>query len=1099
MPSIDADTPLPSSEGITETSSSPASPVNRQRTPSVSITPPSGRTRGESHELTSAIGNIRLSDTNGRATLSPEPRRSRNGTPRRRRSSTGAVEQHDVADEELPDDAFHSPEFQGAFRDAKQLMSNIQSVLGSSNIHEAHESTMGKLHEDAGRLAAFEYPATRTVGFARVVCSIRSSIQKGLQGLNNGEACTCVVTEYHYHSRDTLDIRVNLFSIEELQDQLGRLLQVYRTFELHRDEITDAAERQDMEANAKVAKDTFQAMFRGRLTDEAFLIRESYGDVLDRLTRWAADARPSPLRTWTGLSPQVCSNILMALSSEPASRDSPATWPYIRSINRGLILVDLPGLRDLNSARRIITERYLLECNEIFAICNIGRAATDEGVHQVFDLADRARLSNVGIVCTRSDDIDPEESIRDWPGRRARHIEQLLEYIETTNKEIEELKADIEDYEAADLSEHERRELAECREDLRQARLKEYLITTRNRIIIDSLTNTYAGRVTDSRVFCVSNTIYWQNRTARKSEAERYLHLSGILQVRKHCISIVANSQRRIATQYMKDQIPALLADIELWVQSGARTASEERREALCQTLDSDFASRAFCRLARGYNEDFTEYVYNSSYSAFCRNFGDYCTPAIGSRNWNEEAMDEMVSDLGGPWEEMCGSLRERQSSMLENADEFADMAIEKLEEHDSVDSLTQALEHRQSIFLAAIEKVNDDFENNLSNPTDIGMSRLALSDSDKTVRDWFVETTKSLGCKVTIDSIGNIFAIRPGRKDGPPTMAGSHLDTQPTGGRYDGILGIQAGIEMLKILQDHDVETEYPVGVVNWTNMMASGVWAEAISEERAHSLKEVSGNATVKSELKRIGYLGDTPASYKAMPIGAHFELHIEQGPILERAGKNIGVVQGVQAYKWFTIDITGRADALLLAARLITHSHRLATKHKALASTGILNLTPGSTNTIPGHVSFTLDIRSPSDETVEKLEEELRRDFDLLAQGTDVDGLLAGSTPALPLSLKWRTDTISTATKFHPDCIQAVRESAESILGKDAAIDISSGAGHDSVYTNKHCPTTMIFIPCKGGVSHNPEEYSSPEECAIGAEVLCQAVVRYDQKRV
>ncbi|KAJ4135195.1 hypothetical protein NW768_004816 [Fusarium equiseti] len=403
--------------------------------------------------------------------------------------------------------------------------------------------------------------------------------------------------------------------------------------------------------------------------------------------------------------------------------------------------------------------------------------------------------------------------------------------------------------------------------------------------------------------------------------------------------------------------------------------------------------------------------------------------------------------------------------------------------------------------------------------PTDTGMSRLALSDSDKTVRDWFVETTKGLGCKVTIDSVGNIFAIRPGRKDGPPTLAGSHLDTQPSGGRYDGILGIQAGIEMLKVLQDHDVETEYPVGVVNWTNeegarfpisMMASGVWAGSIPQDKVYNLKEVAGNATVKSELERIGYLGETPASYKSNPIGAHFELHIEQGPILERAQKKIGVVQGVQAYKWFTIDITGRdahtgstpfsdrADALLLAARLITHSHRLATKHKALASTGILNLTPGSTNTIPGHVSFSLDIRSPSNETVENLEKDLRRDFDLLANGTDVDGLLAGSTPALPLSLKWRTDTISTATKFHPDCIQAVRESAESILGKGAAVDISSGAGHDSVYTSKHCPTTMIFIPCKGGVSHNPEEYSTPEECAIGAEVLCQAVVRYDQRR-
>ncbi|KAF5644498.1 hypothetical protein F52700_2498 [Fusarium sp. NRRL 52700] len=773
MPSIDADTPLPSTEGITETDSSPAS--NRHRTPSVSLTPPGG-TREETHGLTSAINNIRLSDTNGHASLSPEPRGSRNGTPRRRRSSTGAVQQHDVADEELPDDAFHSPEFQAAFRNAKQLMSSIQSVLGSSNVHEASESTMRKLHEEAGKLAAFEYPATRTVGFVGDSGVGKSSLLNSLldtKGLartsNNGEACTCVVTEYHYHNRGTLDIRVNLFSMEELQDQLGRLLQVYRTFELHQDEITDAAERQDMEKNAKVAEDTFRAMFRGRLTDEAFLIRESYEDVLDRLTSWAADARPSSMTLYTGLSPQACSNTLMELSSEPASRDSPATWPYIRSIkvflnahilSRGLILVDLPGLRDLNSARRIITERYLLECNEIFAICNIGRAATDEGVHQVFDLADRARLSNVGIVCTRSDDIDPEESIRDWPGRRARHIEQLLEHIETAAKDIEALQAEIEDYGASDLSEQERQEFAECLEEQRQAstrkqnyefELKQYLITNRNRIITDSLNTTYANRVT--RVFCVSNTIYWQNRTAKKSEAKRHLDLSGILQVRKHCISIVANSQRRIATQYMKDQIPALLADIELWVQSGARTASEERREALCQTLDSverrlrkDFTSHAFSRLARGYNEDFAEYVWNSSYSAFCRNFGDYCTPAIGSRNWNEEAMDEMVGDLEGPWEEMCDALQERQSTMLENADEFTDTAIEKLDEHDSVDSLTRALENRQSIFLAAIERVNDEFENDLRILRIESLSALRSSLFGKSMEPFYNECNAEYG-----------------------------------------------------------------------------------------------------------------------------------------------------------------------------------------------------------------------------------------------------------------------------------------------------------------------------------------------------------------
>ncbi|KAF7551721.1 hypothetical protein G7046_g7627 [Stylonectria norvegica] len=400
-------------------------------------------------------------------------------------------------------------------------------------------------------------------------------------------------------------------------------------------------------------------------------------------------------------------------------------------------------------------------------------------------------------------------------------------------------------------------------------------------------------------------------------------------------------------------------------------------------------------------------------------------------------------------------------------------------------------------------------------------MSRLALSDDDRKVRDWFVETTKSLGCSVSIDAMGNIFAVRPGRQNqAPATFAGSHLDTQPSGGRYDGILGILAGVEMLKVLHENDVETEFPVGVVNWTNeegarfpisMMASGVWAEDISLEHAHSLKEVNGEATVKSELERIGYLGKTPASYKSMPMGAHFELHIEQGPILERASRKIGVVQGVQAYKWFTIDIQGRdahtgstpfadrADALLLAARCITHSHRLATKHKALASTGILRLTPGSTNTIPGQVSFTLDIRAPTDSTVEDLAKELKRDFDLLSRGVDVGGLLDGSTRGLPMSLQWKSDSVSLATRFHPHCIQVVREAAAAVLGnEDLMMDISSGAGHDSVYASRHCPTTMIFIPCRGGVSHNPEEWSNPEDCAIGAEVLCQAIIRYDRRR-
>ncbi|KAI1374420.1 amidase [Hypoxylon crocopeplum] len=404
---------------------------------------------------------------------------------------------------------------------------------------------------------------------------------------------------------------------------------------------------------------------------------------------------------------------------------------------------------------------------------------------------------------------------------------------------------------------------------------------------------------------------------------------------------------------------------------------------------------------------------------------------------------------------------------------------------------------------------------------TETGMARLALSDSDKQARDWFIETTKALGCTVTVDAMGNIFAVRPGRREGPATFAGSHLDTQPSGGRYDGILGVHAGIEMLSVLQDHQVETEFPVGVVNWTNeegarfpmsMVSSGVWAEDIPLDRAHNLQEVGGGtATMKSELERIGYLGSVPASYRSLPMAAHFELHIEQGPILETEKQKVGVVKGVQAYKWFTVDVNGRdahtgttplasrADAMLLAARLIMHSHRLATAHSAVASTGILTLSPGSTNTIPGHVRFSLDVRAPTDETVEAMEAAMKRDFAALAAGDDVDGLLAHSTPGKPLNVEWRTDFVSPATVFHPDCIAAVRASAEVVTGSSSLVrDMTSGAGHDSVYASRRCPTSMIFVPSKNGVSHNPEEYTSPEDCAIGAEVLMQSVLRYDRLR-
>jgi hydantoinase/carbamoylase family amidase len=296
--------------------------------------------------------------------------------------------------------------------------------------------------------------------------------------------------------------------------------------------------------------------------------------------------------------------------------------------------------------------------------------------------------------------------------------------------------------------------------------------------------------------------------------------------------------------------------------------------------------------------------------------------------------------------------------------------------------------------------------------------------------------------------------------------------------------------------------------------SMVSSGVWAEQIPLQRAHDMQEVGGGtATMKSELQRIGYLGDTPASYKSIPIAAHFELHIEQGPILETENRKIGIVKGVQAYKWFTIEVKGRdthtgttpfarrADAMLAASKMILSSHRAATRVGARASTGILVLEPGSTNTVPGYVRFSLDIRAPANETVENCEAECRKAFVAIAAGEDVDGLNKDSTDGLPCSVDIQVDSISPAIDFHDDCITCVRGASEGLFGSSTdklTKEMISGAGHDSVYTSYVCPTSMIFIPCRDGVSHNPREYSTPEDCAIGAQVLLQSVLRYDKLR-
>lgn len=405
-------------------------------------------------------------------------------------------------------------------------------------------------------------------------------------------------------------------------------------------------------------------------------------------------------------------------------------------------------------------------------------------------------------------------------------------------------------------------------------------------------------------------------------------------------------------------------------------------------------------------------------------------------------------------------------------------------------------------------------------------MARLSLNDADKQVRQWFSKKAEAMGCKVTVDEMGNQFAVRPGKNNSaPPTMMGSHLDTQPTGGRYDGILGVNAGLEVLRVLNDNNYESHGPIGVVNWTNeegarfpMMAvsSGVWAGAVPLEKAWNLAEVSPSGedgktkrTMKQELERIGYLGGTKCDYNTNPFAAHFELHIEQGPVLEAEKRRVGVVKGVQAFKWFDITVKGRdthagttpfyarKDAMLCAAKMIVESNAVAKKHGGLATTGILTQEPGSVNTMAHTVRFTLDIRHVEDSVLKTIEAECDAAF----------AKIAGKDSEAGCEVEWKELVDSPAVKFHEDCIMAVEEAAEEVCtdlpqtasdGGKLWKHMISGAGHDSCYTNRRVPTSMIFAVTKDGVSHNPKEFASDEDCAVGTQVLLGAVLRFDQRR-
>jgi N-carbamoyl-L-amino-acid hydrolase len=383
------------------------------------------------------------------------------------------------------------------------------------------------------------------------------------------------------------------------------------------------------------------------------------------------------------------------------------------------------------------------------------------------------------------------------------------------------------------------------------------------------------------------------------------------------------------------------------------------------------------------------------------------------------------------------------------------------------------------------------------------GINRQTLTAEDGMVRTWFKRQAEALGCRVTVDEVGNVFAVRPGRSTRlAPIALGSHLDTQPTGGKFDGNLGVLGALEALRTLAAAGYETNAPIVAVSWTNeegarfapaMLGSGVFAGVYRRADADATTDGQGTR-FGDALEAIGWRGELKAG--AMPLSAYLELHIEQGPILEMENKEIGVVTGAQGVRWYEATIAGceshagttpmprRADAFIACARLALEVQAIALAHKptAVGTVGRVEVEPNSPNVIPGRVRMTVDLRHHDDAILEDMEKMLHAAIEESALEDKVD-----------IALK--TLHAVAATKFHPDCIAAVRAGAET-LGLSHR-DIISGAGHDAVHLAKVTPTAMIFVPCKGGLSHNEAESATIEHCAAGAQVLLEAALALDAK--
>ena len=381
------------------------------------------------------------------------------------------------------------------------------------------------------------------------------------------------------------------------------------------------------------------------------------------------------------------------------------------------------------------------------------------------------------------------------------------------------------------------------------------------------------------------------------------------------------------------------------------------------------------------------------------------------------------------------------------------------------------------------------------------GVCRIALTDEDRRGRDLVTRWCREAGLDVRIDEVGNMFARRAGRDPQARAVAcGSHIDSQPSGGKFDGTFGVLAGLEIMRTLDDAGIQTRAALEVVVWTNeegtrftpvMMGSGAFAGAFDADFVRAQKDIA-DISVGDELARIGYRGAQPCG--AVPGGmfaAYFEAHIEQGPVLEAHGLPIGVVTGALGQQWYDVTVTGmdahagptpmemRQDAMLATARMVDSVNRIALDEAphGRGPVGFMQLQPNSRNVIPGRVQFSVDFRHPSQDGLDRMDAAMRRQFARIAEAGKV-------------AVEIRQVVKFEPCRFDAACVASVRQAAEA-LGLPH-MEVVSGAGHDAVYVAGVAPAGMVFIPCKDGISHNETEDARPEHIEAGANVLLLAML-------